>query len=461
MQLKDFFKSALDYVNFEGIDLNENQDYSIDSRTIEPGQIFIALKGNKVDGHDYLEEVLKLGASGIVISQDKYNLLEKIDERQKLKIFIAIVKDTQDTLVQLAKFWRRKFSFPVIGITGSIGKTSTKEVLCNIFSCANKSYVSSYGNQNTVIGISLNILKIRDAHEVAIFEMGINKRSEMAAMADVLRPTMGLITFIGHSHVEGLGTLNDIASEKRDIFKFFKDDNIGILNGDQAVISSISYNHPVIKFGMKTFNQVQARKIQINVETIDFILKLYNKKYNVNLKTNHFGRVYQTLAAISIAHVLGIEINVILKAIEMPLSIEGRFAKKNLKNSDGYLIDDAYNASPESMKAALNAFNKIETKGKKIAILGDMLELGSNSPFWHRQLGRILKKVPTIEHVIFVGELVKLSQKTLPANIKADYVANWSQALELLKQKIEPSITILIKGSRSIQLNKIVENISQ
>ncbi|MCL4360997.1 UDP-N-acetylmuramoyl-tripeptide--D-alanyl-D-alanine ligase [Candidatus Dependentiae bacterium] len=461
MQLKDFFKSSLEHVIFEGIDLNENQDYSIDSRTIVPGQIFVAIKGNNVDGHDYINEVLKKGATGFIISKDKSQILDKIDSSIKSKLFIAIVDDPQNSLIQLAKNWRKKFNLPIIGITGSIGKTSTKELICNIFTQANKKYLSSYGNQNTAIGISLNILKLRNFHEVAIFEMGISKRGEMAKMTDIVKPTIGIITYVGHSHMSGLGNVDDIANEKKDIFKYFKDDNIGIINGDQPVIASISYRHPTIKFGSKTINQIQARKIKINHESIDFDLKLYNKKYNVNLKTNHTGRVYQSLAAISVGHILSVDTPTILKAIEMPITIDGRFNKKSLKDQKGYIIDDSYNASPESMKAAIFAFDKLESKGKKIAILGDMLELGHNSAFWHRQLGRLLKKAPTISHVIFVGEMVKLSSKTLPENIKAEYVGNWSQALELLKQKIEPEVLVLVKGSRSIQLNKIVENISQ
>ena len=283
----------------------------------------------------------------------------------------------------------------------------------------------------------------------------------MAKIAHIIKPTIGVITYFGHSHMEGLGSLSDIASEKREIFKYFKDNNIGIINGDQPVLSAISYNHPIVKFGYKMTNQVQARKLNIGSDSLDFVLKLYDKKYQIVLDTNHEARVLNALAASAAAYILGIKPEFIIKGIAVPLAIAGRFDKKILKNGKGQIINDAYNASPESMKAALSAFDKINFDGQKIVVLGDMLELGINSSFWHRQVGRFLKKVPSITQVLLVGDLVKWTQKTAPINVKIDHVANWQEAVKKLDEKLVKNSLVLVKASRGMQLQKLVEEVSQ
>lgn len=302
---------------------------------------------------------------------------------------------------------------------------------------------------------------MRKEHEVAVFELGVSRRGEMARMAELVRPTMAIVTAIGHSHMEGLGSLNDIANEKRDIFKYFKEDNIGIINGDQSILSNISYSYPIVRFGCKTMNQVQARKIQTNTTQTHFVLKLYKERHKIILDTNHSGRIINALASSAVAHLLNIEHEIIVKGIQMPLTISGRFEQKKLKADRGILINDCYNASPESMKAALLAFERVESKGQKIAVLGDMLELGVNSPFWHRQLGRFLRKVPSLNHVILVGDFVKWTKATVPLGITFEHVATWQEATELVKKRLDREAVILVKGSLGMQLSHLVTELSE
>jgi UDP-N-acetylmuramoyl-tripeptide--D-alanyl-D-alanine ligase len=456
---RQFFQDVLPEVTFMGQDLPAHGEFCVDSRLTTDGDIFIALKGKNVDGHDFVKDAIKRGVLGIIISKDRQDILKTIDSAALKRIFVALVPSTHEALLTLATAWRAQFTYPIIGITGSIGKTSTKEMLANILKLNDMPFIASYGNQNTSIGMSLNILRMRSNHQIAIFEMGVNKRGEMAKMAAIVRPTTAIITSIGHSHMEGLGSLADIANEKRDIFKYFTEENIGIIHGDQPILANVSYTHPIVKFGCKTTNQVQARKIQANNLNSYFMLKLYKDRYKIMLDTNHAGRVINALAASAVAHLLGIKPDVIIKGIQVPLTITGRFEQTYLKAAKGLLINDCYNASPESMKAALLAFEKVESKGQKIAVLADMLELGVNSSFWHRQVGRFLRKVPSLHHLILVGDMIKWTKNTLPVGLSFEHVATWQEATECVRKRLDREAVILVKGSCGMGLSNLVKEL--
>ena len=458
---QQFISSVVPEARFQGTVMQDFQGVAIDSRQLRKGEIFVALKGSKVNGHDFIQEAVAKGAAGLLIQADKESILKSLEPKSLKTLFIIIVPDTHKALIQLAAAWRAQFSIPVIGITGSIGKTSTKEMLANIVRFHGMNLLVSEGNQNTALGLSINILRMTPEHQIAIVEMGVSKRGEMARMAELVQPTTAIITTIGHSHMEGLGSLADIANEKREIFKYFKESNIGIINGDLPILANVSYNHPIVKFGCKTTNQVQARKIQSNNTHTHFILKLYKERFKIILDTNHSGRVFNALAASAAAYLLEIPSETIVKGVQVPLTISGRFEPTKLKAAKGILINDCYNASPESMKAALLAFEKLESKGQKIAVLGDMLELGVNSPFWHRQLGRFLRKVPSLNHVVLVGDLVKWTKATVPVGITFEHVPTWQEAIDCLKKRLDREAVILVKGSSGIQLSRIVGELTE
>jgi UDP-N-acetylmuramoyl-tripeptide--D-alanyl-D-alanine ligase len=280
----------------------------------------------------------------------------------------------------------------------------------------------------------------------------------MAELAKILRPTTSLITVIGHCHMEGLGSLADIALEKRDVFKYFTEKSIGIINGDQPILAQVSYTHPVIKFGSKTTNQIQARKIRPSSTHVYFVMKIYRQKYQVALSKPHTGIVFNALACTAIAQLLGVPNDIIVKGIQVPLEISGRFETRQLKKFKGVMINDCYNANPESMKTALLAFQNIETSAQKIAVLGDMLELGVNSPFWHRQLGRFLRKVSSLKKVILVGDMVKWTKKTVPVGLTVEMVPDWATAVTALETKLDQESVVLVKGSQGMGLRNLVDS---
>jgi UDP-N-acetylmuramoyl-tripeptide--D-alanyl-D-alanine ligase len=455
-------KEAIPGVSLRYAAFPATAEFSIDSRTIKPGEVFVALQGSHVDGHNFVADAVTQGAAGLIIAQDKQDCLRQCNQDLLTKIAVVIVPDPKAALINLAAAWRARFTCPIIGVTGSVGKTSTRQMLNAIFELHGMKVCVSSGNQNTTIGIALTLLGLRDFHQAAIIEMGISRRGEMANLVAVARPTMGIITGIGHSHMEGLGSLADIALEKRDIFKYFKEDNIGVINGDQPILSHVSYAHPVVKFGAKTTNQVQARKINVGSNSIHFIMKLYNNKYPITLSTNHTGAVFNSLAAAAAAYLCGIPVDIIIRGIQIPVVVAGRFEEKPMVHGKGFIINDCYNASPESMKAALLAFQKLAAPGKKIAVLGDMLELGENSPFWHRQLGRFLKKAPSVRSVVLVGSQVAWTKKTAPHGVAVHIVPSWQEATEIVRSLAqEEDAAILVKGSRGMRLDNLVHAFTQ
>jgi len=456
-----FITGALSNVSILYNTFPQDPQFSVNSRTIKKGDIFIALAGAYKDGHDYVVEALSKGAAGCIIEQDKQSVLSQIDVDVLKNKLVLVVQDTLQALVRLAAAWRAQFTYPVIGITGSVGKTSTKELLANILTASGKKCIVSYDNQNTKIGLSLNMLRMRQYHHVAIFELGISKRGEMAELARLAQPTNAIITNIGHQHMDGLGSLQDIALEKRDIFKYFTEESIGIINGDQPVISQVAYPHPVIRFGAKTTNQIQARKVRIDGVHVNFVMKIYKNKYAIQLDQPHMGAVSNVLAATAAAHLLGVSEQVIVQTVQKPLVIAGRFEQLKLKSDLGNIINDCYNASPESMKISLLAFQSIETPAHKIAVLGDMLGLGVNSPFWHRQLGRFLRKVPSVKQVILVGNLVQWTQETVPVGMQVTIVPCWQDAVDLLRATLQNKSLVLVKGSLGIGLGNLVDLVSE
>jgi UDP-N-acetylmuramoyl-tripeptide--D-alanyl-D-alanine ligase len=453
---KEFVKKTLPEAIVEGI-IPEDVVFAIDTRTLQRGSIFIALSGAVCDGHDFVAEAFEKGAAGCIIARHKKSILDGISKQVLLQKLIILVPDTKKALIELARAWRRLFTYPVFGITGSVGKTSTKELLGIIAQHHGMNVLVSHGNQNTLIGLPLNVLRMRAHHDAAIFELGISRRGEMIELADIVRPTAAIITNIGHQHMDGLGSLQDIALEKRAIFKYFTENNIGIINGDQGLLSDVAYAHPVVRFGSKTINQIQARKIRVQEGTIHFILKIYGKKYSIALPQVHGGFVYNILSAVAGARLLGIPDNTILEAIQIPMVVFGRFEERSISKGalKGCIINDCYNASPESMKAALLAFEKIQTSAVKVAVIGDMLGLGVNSPFWHRQIGRFLRKVPSLKRVILVGNHVVWTKKTAPVYLPVTVVQNWQEAIDQLKHE-QNQVVVLVKGSQAMGLSNLV-----
>ena len=262
--------------------------------------------------------------------------------------------------------------------------------------------------------------------------------------------------------MQGLGSLATIFAEKRQLFTFFKDNDVGVVYGDQPLLDQASYAHPVVRFGLKKKNQIQASNVTAHADGISFDLRLYKEHKTVFLRTTHRGYVSNALAAGSVAHLLGLPLEVIAKGLESFTPCQGRFERRRLRSGGGWLINDCYNANPESMRAALVALDEMEA-GPKIAILGDMLELGDKELFWHRQIGHVLHDTATIDQIILVGERARSIAKTAPLKLQVDYACNWKEATEMLEKKVSrcPGATVLVKASNAMGLENLVARVCE
>lgn len=454
-----FLKSVVPEVTFLSTVFPQELNVSVDSKIVCPGDIFIALE----ESYDkqWLDQMLQKGVSGLIIAHHARNLFDGIDMRRLQHMFVALVPDTLEALKKIATAWRQQFDYPVVGLTGSVGKSSTKTIIANILHLQDVPYLCAHDHQASIADVAVQLCNMREYHKVAIFELSISKRGQMAELAAMVNPTIGLIINIGHAHMEGLGSLQDIALEKKDIFKYFTEKSIGIVNGDQQLLAQAAYVHPVIKFGTKTINQIQARKIHISSKHISFILKVYKHKYPIILNNTHEGSIFNSLAAAAVAYLLNVPVEKIIQGIQVPIAISGSFERLPLKHAKGILINDCTNANPESMKTSLLAFQQLDTQDQKIAVLGDMLELGVNSPFWHRQLGRFLRKVPSLQHVILVGKMVQWTKRTLPLGLTVDIVPTWEDAVNKLKERLDKESAVLVKGSHKLGLSHLVDHVSE
>lgn len=457
MQLdNEFVRNTLSNVQMVNGDFGSNSSFSVDTRTLQAGDIYVALPGKQCDGHQFIKDALAKKASGLVVLASKRAELEALHGNALNSVKILYVEDTLAALITMAKEWRAKFTYPVVGITGSVGKTSTKEMVANILRTSGEPFYVSHGNQNTIIGVALNIFKMRPGFKAAIFEVGISERGAMSKIADMLRPTYALITGIGHAHMQGLGSLAEVAAEKRAIFSCFSAENIGIVNGDQDSIAAISYPYPVLKFGLKTCNQIQARKITVKNNVISFVAKVYKKKFSIILQGSHEGSVNNALAAIAISHMIDVPTEVAIAGIQKPLAVQGRFEFCHTAEH-GIIINDSYNANPESLKAGLLAFNAYETDLNKVLVLGDMLELGNDGAFWHRQMGRFLRKISGVKHLILIGSMVQWIKKTAPLGMNIEMFETWQQALPTITQLTNEKTVTFVKASRGVGLQNVVD----
>ena len=435
--------------------LDQDLFFSIDSRTVKEDEIFIPFKGQRSDGHSFVESALHR-CRGVFVSFSYKNTYEVVIKNKFSDKLIIMVEDPEKVLIELARWWRSQVTCPVVGITGSVGKTSTKLFLENILKYAHKKAFVAQGNQNTVLGISLNIARMDLNIECAIFELGISKPGEMGELVEFVRPTIAVITAIGHSHLEGLGTIADVAHEKKKIFSLFNETNIGIVNGDTLLLGQSSYSHPVVKFGCKKYNQIQARTVAIKDGKLSFVLKLYHNRYPLTFDTTHESYVNIVLAAVTLAYYLGIDEKIIIEAVQQPIERYRRFEKKPLKYPNSFMIDDAYNASPESTRGALLAFDKIPWQGKKIVVLGDMLDLGYKSLFYHRNIGRLFFKLLTIDQLILVGNQVHCIGDVVPKIIPIKKCSTLQEAREMVDLLLTDNTLVLFKASFGMNFIELI-----
>lgn len=435
------------------------QGISTDTRTLTAGNLFIALAGENFDGHSCLTEAAKRGASGLLIRTDA---AERLAETPKDLPAIG-VPDTLKALGGIAGDWRRRFSVPLAAITGSSGKTTTKEMIATIFA-QSRNVLKTEGNLNNQIGLPLTLLKLRKEHDLVIVEMGTNKPGEIAALAAIARPDIGLITNIGPAHLEGLGSLTAIREEKGSLFEAMAGRGIAIFNHDDPAIDLLAarWRGKAIAFGFGSGAAVTGTRIEsAGLEGIRFNLVIDGIGIPVLLATAGQHNVMNALAAAAVSWALGLDRHEIAAGLAAFRPIPGRTEIRQLGNG-AFLIIDTYNANPDSVREAIKTLQGMRGSGGAMAILGDMLELGERSEALHEEIGALLAD-SKIHGLFLKGSLTKaLAAGAIRGGVPAESITFFEEPEEVvsaLRYRLTKEDWVLIKGSRKMKMEAVAASL--
>lgn len=425
-----------------------------DSRNIVAGQLFVAIKGPSFDGNTFATDAIKKGAVAVMVS-------DKTTEAHPA----MLVNDTRLGLGALAKYWRAQFDAPVIAITGSNGKTTTKEMLTSILSVASGSddkVHATYGNLNNDIGLPLTLLKIRANHQYVVAEMGMNHLSEIEYLTHIAQPDVAVINNAGTAHIGELGSRENIAKAKGEIFSGLKVGGIAVINADNEYATywqSLNVGRKIVTFGLKQSANVSATYQEqdgnslIGSSLID--LTTPNGKISFNLKVQGVHNIYNALAASAAAFAVGVSNADIAKGLQNFSGVHGRLERKAALH-DAVLIDDTYNANPDSMKAAIDVLARMP--GQKILVLGDMGELGADAKKMHADIGVYAKKAG-LNTLYCLGELSAEMAQGFGKGAKYFGLANEHTVNEIattILPQLASGVTVLVKGSRFMQMERVV-----
>ncbi len=417
-----------------------------DTRKVQSGDLFICLVGEKFDGHDFIETAINSGAIGIVVSRNDVIVPEHVT------MFVAA--DTLLALQDLARCHRKRFTIPVVAITGSNGKTTTKDMTSAVLA-SKFTVLKTEANYNNEIGLPLTLLQLTNQHEVAVVEMGMRGKGQIQQLAAIALPTVAVITNVGETHIELLGSIEEIAAAKAELLTFIPEDGVSILNADNPYVLNMAnmVKNRILLFGLEQ-GDIRAENIHTNIAGVNFECHFAKKAFMAHIPA--FGRhnIYNALTAIAVGLELGLDSDAICRGL---YAFQASPMRLHMEERNGYVvINDAYNASPASMTAAIDTLVEV-ANGRKVAVLGDMLELGHIAVEAHRQIGEKLAQC-NIDIVVTVGPLaMHIVDAASDQGVKVAVACHsHDEASEFLKKIIEPGDTVLIKGSRGMKMENMV-----
>lgn len=448
LTLNDFFNLP-DAEIFNPDRFKDITSVSIDSRKIGKNCLFIAIKGERFDGHDFIEEVVKKKVSAVMINK---NQLKRFSD---LRIPFITVKDTTKSLGDIASVWRDKLNAKVIGITGSAGKTTTKEIIAAILSVRYRVHKTN-GNNNNHIGVPLTLLNAKARHQILVVEQGTNHFGEIKYTAKISKPDLALITNIGYSHIEFLKDRNGVLKEKSELLKItVQRGGVAFINNDDDLLRKFGKRlKRKITFGFDNFSDYQANILNVDRTGRAIISIKYGKKlFQTKLPIAGEQNAKNFLAAFAIAKELGLSDKQILKGLKRIKSVNKRLEIKKFK--DTIIINDSYNANPDSMKASLNLLSKMKPSYKKVAVLGDMFELGSQSTKLHKEIGSFINELK-LDAVYTLGKFSENITNTLNGRVPVKkHFKEKKNLISSLKRSQLKKTVVLIKGSRGMKMEEI------
>lgn len=427
---------------------------SIDTRTITPGSLFVPLKGEHCDGHEFIEEAFAGGASAALVS----HTWKPGAERDFTGKALIRVPDPLSALQTLAFQWRNRFRGRVVAVTGSNGKTTTKDWIA-MLAGGDSSVYATPGNLNNHIGLPLSLFGLRTHHRIAILELGVNHPGEMGLLGGLVRPHIAVVTNIGPAHLEGFGSVEKVAEEKGRLLEFLEEDFTAVLNGDDDHCRAMEGGPRMrtIFFGVERPAEVCASRVGKTGEGITFELEISGQRIDrVTVEGPGRFNLYNFLAAAAAAQAAGIPVEKILERSGRLSRPPDRWQCFQIKQS--VVINDAYNANPGSMKAALEAFGDVACRGRKHFVCGTMLELGEQAPAAHREVG-IAAAESGVDLLFAVGDFAsEVLQGFLDAapGRRAEAFRTREEAALQLRREILPGDAVLLKGSRVSAMERMI-----
>ena len=431
--------------------IREIESITTDSRQAAEGCLFVAVKGERVDGHDFIPSVFEKGAACVVCEREPEH---PSGSWIQVKSSLQAIKD-------MAEFYRKQLDIQVVGITGSVGKTSTKEVIASVLSEKYR-VLKTLGNFNNELGLPLTVFRLREEHQIAVLEMGISYFGEMHRLSKIARPDVCVITNIGQCHLEYLKDRDGVLRAKSEIFDFMQPEGRIVLNGDDDKLSAVQEVKGVnpLFFGVESGREIYADEIEPRgLKGIRCRIHAGEESFGVQIPIPGFHMVLNALAATAVGISMGLTTEQVKSGIEKLQSLGGRFHM--IEKGDMLIIDDCYNANPVSMKASLDVLKDAERR--TVAVLGDMFELGENEASLHREVG-VYAGEKGINLLICTGEL---SSHMAEAAIRAGgcetvvHVPNLERLMEVLPRLVQGDDTILVKASHGMHFEKVVELLSE
>lgn len=426
------------------------QGVSTDTRTLEKDNLFVALRGDNFDGHTFVDRAVQAGAAGVVV--EERGLPEKLPEG----VGVVLVKDTLAALGDLARYYRGLFGVTVVGVTGSNGKTTTKSMIAHLLAAAG-TVLASPKSFNNFVGVPLTLFGLEEGTDFAVVEMGANHPGEIARLAAVCDPNIGVITNIGPVHLEGFKKIEGVASAKGELLDALGTDDLAVLNLDDewSMKIRVRTSARVVTFGLGEKADVRASAVQADLEGIRFEGP-ERTVFHVPVLGRH--NVHNALAAVAVARRLGMDMKEIADGLATFRTPEMRL---EVVDVDGItVLNDCYNANPVSVRSALDVFATIRPQGRTHVVLGDMRELGSDSQRLHEELGRELGG-RGMDHLWLVGPEMRHAAKVARASVglltKVHYAKTLEELDDQLTDSIESGDAVLVKGSRAMGMERVLD----
>lgn len=422
-------------------------DICINSKIIKPGDLFVPIIGQKVDAHRFIESALEIGAATLTSEHDSVIVSDKPYIR---------VNDTETALQDIGRYLRSRLDVEVVGVTGSVGKTTTREMIAAALATSKKVYQTEK-NYNSQIGVPICISHISRDTEMAVLELGMSLEGQIAILSELVRPSICVVTTIGIAHIEYLKTQENIRKEKLSIISSMKEDGTLFLNGDDPMLSAMQGKMPckTLFYGLSEWCDYRAENISF--ENGKSYFDCIHGTERVHVELNALGRhnVCNCLAAIGVAHISGIPLSVAAAGFS---EFSGQRQKIILREGQYTIIDDTYNASTTSMKASIDVLADMPCQGKRYAVLGDMFELGDNTEQYHYDVGAYAAAA-NIDEVICVGELAKKMKQAVDdadTRVRAYSFTDKAEAAIYLISLLKPEDIVLLKASNGMNLEEIV-----